>query len=203
MIIIDGRESSLHINNFANLEELLISVQESHLENRIVTDVLVNDENFSELYPHQAEDIDSDELRSIEIRSVPYDEMAMNVTEELYKVTDIINTGSRRVADLFRQADDNEALELFQDVLEVIRNFMGMVNVLRNDFSISVSSEFVEKVEQTSALLSEISDVLENEDWILLSDLLEYELVPVCEAWKSIIDDLQTIIRNSQQQQRA
>jgi hypothetical protein len=203
MIIIDGRESSLHINNFANLEELLISVQESHLENRIVTDVLVNDENFSELYPHQAEDIDSDELRSIEIRSVPYDEMAMNVTEELYKVTDIINTGSRRVADLFRQADDNEALELFQDVLEVIRNFMGMVNVLRNDFSISVSSEFVEKVEQTSALLSEMSDVLENEDWILLSDLLEYELVPVCDAWKSIIDDLQTIIRNSQQQQCA
>jgi hypothetical protein len=199
MIIIDGRESSLHINNFANLEELLISVQENHLENRIVTDVLVNDENFSELYPHQAEDIDSDELRSIEIRSVPYDEMAMNVTTELYKVTDIINTGSRRVADLFRQADDEEALELFQDLLEVIRNFMSMVNVLRNDFSISVSPEFIEKVEQMSALLGEMSDVLENEDWILLSDLLEYELVPVCDAWKSIIDDVQAAIRNSQQ----
>ena len=191
MIIIDGRESALHINNFANLEELLVSASaDDDLANRIVTDVLINNESFSELYPHQAEDIASDELQSVEIRSVPYDEMAINIVGELYKVIDIMGNGSRRVAALFRQADDDEALEILQDLLEVTRDFMGMISILRNNFSVSADAEFMTHVEQISSLLTEMSDVLENEDWILLADLLEYEFVPTCDSWKQIIQNL-------------
>ena len=195
MIIIDGRESALHINNFANLEELLVSASaDGDLANRIVTDVLINNESFSELYPHQAEDIASDELQSVEIRSVPYDEMAISIVEELYKVIDIMGSGSRRIATLFRQADDDEALEILQDLLDVTRDFMSMISILRNNFSISVDAQFMTHVEQISSLLTEMSDVLENEDWILLADLLEYEFVPACDNWKQIIQNLQETI---------
>jgi len=198
MIIIDGRESELHISNFANLEELLVcAAADSGLTNRIVTDVLINNEAFSELYPHQAEDIASDELQSVEIRSVAYDEMAMDITEELYKVTNIMGSSSRRIAALFRQADDDEALEVLQDLLEVTRNFMGMIGLLRNAFSLSDDAVFMSHVEQTSSLITEMSDVLENEDWILLADLLEYEFVPVCDNWKHTIQSLQETIRAS------
>ena len=196
MIIIDGRESALRINNFANLEELLVSAAtDGSLADRVVTDVLINNEAFSELYPHQAEDIASGELHSVEIRSVPHDEMAIEIAEELLKVTDILGKGSRRVAALFRQAEDDEALEVFQDLLEVTRAFMSMINVLRNNFAVSVDAEFITNVEQISALLTEMTDVLENEDWILLADLLEYEFVPVCDSWKRIIWSLQETIR--------
>jgi predicted house-cleaning noncanonical NTP pyrophosphatase (MazG superfamily) len=195
MIIIDGRESSLHINNFTNLEELLISAAtDDSLTNRVVTDVLINNEAFSELYPHQAEDIASDELQSVEIRSMPYDEMATNIAEELLKVTDILGTGSRRVAALFRQADDDDALEMLQDLLEVTRTFISMIGVLRNNYSVTTDGEFATRVEQISSLLTEMSDVLENEDWILLADLLEYEFVPACDGWKHIIQHLLTMI---------
>jgi hypothetical protein len=195
MIIIDGRESSLHINNFTNLEELLISAAtDGSLTNRVVTDVLINNETFSELYPHQAEDIASDELQSVEIRSMPYDEMAMNIAEELHKVTNILGTGSRRVAALFRQADDDDALEMLQDLLEVTRTFISMIGVLRNNYSVSADGEFATRVEQISSLLTEMSDVLENEDWILLADLLEYEFVPACDGWKQVIQRVQDTI---------
>ena len=33
-------------------------------------------------------------------------------------------------------------------------------------------------------MLSEMGDVLENEDWILLADLLEYEFIPQCNDWR-------------------
>jgi hypothetical protein len=196
MIIIDGRESALHINNFANLEELLVSAStDDGLTNRIVTDVLINNEPFSELYPHQAEDIASDELQSVEIRSVPYDEMALDITEELCKVTNIMGSGSRRIAALFRQANDDEALELLQDLLEVTRDFMSMLGVLKSSFAIADDAAFMARVEQISSLITEMSDVLENEDWILLADLLEYEFVPTCDSWKQIILNLQDSIR--------
>jgi len=195
MIIIDGRESELNINNFANLEELLITAADSELGNRVVTDVLVNNEAFSELYPHQAEDISSDELQTVEIRSVPYDEMAMNIARELYKVTDIMLTGSKRIAALFRQADDDEALELFQDLLEVTRDFLSMVGVLRSNFAMHDDEFFSKNVEQISDLLTEMTEVLEDEDWILLADLLEYELLPVLDSWKQVIQNMREAIR--------
>lgn len=199
MIVIDGRQSEIKLENFANLEEILVKVMEdSHLENRVVTDVLVNDEAFSEIYPHQAEDIEQRGIHSVEIRSMAVGEMAVNITRELYKVVQVMTEGSRHVAALFRQADDSEALDMFQDLLEVTRDFMGMISVLRSEFSLRNTREFSDNVERFSDLLSEMTDVLENEDWILLADLLEYELLPACENWKKVIQSLREDIRQTE-----
>ena len=201
MIIIDGRQSELNVGNFANLEDILVNVMgENTMENRVVTDVLVNNETFSEIYPHQAEDIGSDTIQSVEVRSMPVGEMAVSIAREMYKVSQIMANGSRQVARLFRQAEDAEALELFQDLLDVTRDFMGMLSVLRSEFALSNTKEFGENVEQFSALLSEMTEVLENEDWILLADLLEYEFLPVCESWKKVIQMLREDIRQAVRQ---
>ena len=59
MIIVDGRQSDKKLSAFANLEDVLTDVMEDDsMSGRIITDVLVNDESFSEIYPHQAEDMD-------------------------------------------------------------------------------------------------------------------------------------------------
>ena len=193
MITIDGANTNLRIENFANLEEILVRASsDSRLDNRIVTDVLLNDEVFSELYPHQAEDIAADAISSVEIRSVPFGEMALNIAGELYKVNEIMSGGSRQVARLFREGENEEALELFQDLLDVTRDFISMVGVLRSEFTFSAN------VEQISGLLGEMSEVLESEDWILLADLLEYELIPASENWKQIIQSLRETIRQNQ-----
>ncbi|MEG2173397.1 MAG: hypothetical protein RRY29_09075 [Desulfovibrionaceae bacterium] len=198
MIIIDGQQSQMNIGNFANLEEILVQVvSEDTMTDRIVTDVIVNEETFSEIYPHQAEDIASEFLRSVEVRSVPVTEMAVNIAREMYKVAQIMANGSKQVSRLFRQAEDAEALELFQDLLDVTRDFMGMLSVLRSEFSLSSSKEFTNNSEQFSSLLSEMTEVLENEDWILLADLLEYEFLPMCENWKKVIQAVREDIRQS------
>lgn len=198
MIIIDGNKTDMQIKNFSNLEEILLyAASDSLLENRIVTDVLLNDELFSELYPHQAEDIPTNEINSVEIRSIPFGEMAYNITEELLKVSNFISVGSKEVAQHFRKGEDDEGLELFQDLLDVIRDFMTMVSVLRTDFIVTNDSVFADCSEQISSLLSEMTDVLEQEDWIMLADLLEYELIPACERWNIIIEELRKAIENN------
>lgn len=200
MITIDGADTQLKIENFANLEELLARVSsDSRLENRIITDVLLNGEVFSELYPHQAEDIAADAISSVEIRSVPVGEMALNISDELYKVSEIMDSGSREVARLFRQGENSEALELFQDLLDVTRDFISMVDVLGSKFAVDNGNTFADKVEHLSNLLGEMSEVLESEDWILLADLLEYELIPASENWKQIIQSLSETIRRIQE----
>ncbi len=190
MIIIDGREAKFKLSSFENLQEVLIKVMEDdEMKERIITDVFVNNEQFSEIYPHQAEDIETGEIKSLEIQSVPVNQMAKNIAEELGKVSQIMNKGAREVAGLFRRADDSEALELFQDLLDVTRDFLGMIALLRNEYVDveEIVPDFAQNVETISDLLSEMNEVLENEDWILLSDLLEFEFLPVMSNWEKAI----------------
>jgi len=196
MISIDGKETEIEVKEFGNLEEILVSIMRGEdMENRIVTDVFVNKEAFSEIYPHQAEDIEASEIESVEIVTMPIYEMAANITMELYKVVTLMDQGARHVAELFRRAEDGEALEFYQDLLDVIRHFLGMISVLRNEFTLKRHQIFNDATEEMSSLFSEMLEVVENEDWILLSDLLEYEFIPAVERFKKVIAQLREDIK--------
>lgn len=200
MIVIDGRESDLSIANFATLEEVLSKLMEDEsLRQRIVTDVLVDDEAFSELYPHHAEDIVSDRISKLELCTVSLDEMASDVVEELPKVIAIMDAGSRRVADLFRQADLAEGLEVLQDIVSVSRDLLNTIQVLRNQYSAGPSGGLGSLGDTLGGLLDEIGDAMGNEDWLLVADLMEYELVPACRGWGAIVNELAADIFTARQ----
>lgn len=191
MIIVDGNKSSKSIATFENLEQMLTSLmKEENLEGRVITDVLVNDEAFSEIYPHQAEDIACDSISSVEVRSVPSSELAVDIAGEMDKVTRIMGHGAREVSRLFRESSDTDALELLQDLLDVTRDFMNMLGDLRQRYAEEDSTEFSEKTEKLSNLLSEMGEALENEDWILLADMLEYEFLRICADWGQVSEHL-------------
>jgi hypothetical protein len=203
MIIVDGQRSPLEVRSFENLEQIIEKIMEDkHMQARIVTDVLVNDEAFSEIYPHQAEDIEASQIQRVEIVSVPTSEMAQNITRELYKVVTLMGKAGRQVADYFRQADDAQALELYSDLLEVNRDFLAMVGVLRSEFATDSSEDFEESLSDLSNLFSEMIEIQENEDWILLADLLEYEYLPVVDKTKNIVARLRESVKESVRKER-
>lgn len=198
MILIDGQKQDMEVSSFQNLDQIFIKVmEEGALEDRVVTDVFVNDKPFSEIYPHQAEDIDLSDVKSVEIRTLGVAEVAVEITRELYKVVTLMGEGATRVAQMFRQADDAEALETYQDLLDVTRDFIGMVSVLRGEFALKDHKEFLEASDQLSGLFTEMTEVLENEDWILLADLLEYEFLPAVNRWKKVVALLREDVRTS------
>ena len=198
MIIVDGQRTPLEVHNFESLEQIIEKVMaDTSMQSRIVTDVLVNNEAFSEIYPHQAEDMEASYIDRVEIISVHTSEMAQSITRELYKVVSLMATDGRQVADLFRQADDAQALELYSDLLEVNRDFMNMVGVLRNEFVADSSMDFDVSLGDLSALFSEMIEIQENEDWILLADLLEYEYLPLVEKTKAIVAQLRESVKAS------
>lgn len=186
MIIVDGRNSGKEISNFSNLEEILVDVMEAEgMESRVVTDVLVNNELFSEIYPHQAEDISTASINSVEVRSIEASEMALAIAGEMEKVAIMMEKAAHEIARLLREASNTDGLELLQDLVDVIRDFLSMMALLRTQYLKDPSGvdlnlqgdKFVE-------LVSEMNDVMKGEDWILLADLLEYEFAPLCVDWR-------------------
>jgi hypothetical protein len=198
MILIDGQKQEMDVSGFENLDQVFVKVMEDGgLEDRVVTDVFVNDKPFSEIYPHQAEDIELTDVRSIDIRTLGVAEVAVEITRELYKVVTLMGEGATRVAELFRQADDAEALDTYQDLIDVTRDFIGMISILRGEFALKDHKEFLEASDQLSGLFTEMTEVLENEDWILLADLLEYEFLPAVNRWKKVVALLREDVRTS------
>ncbi len=198
MLVIDGQKQDIDISGFDNLDQLFIKVMEGGtLENRVVTDVFVNEKPFSEIYPHQSEDIDLRDVQDVEIRTIGVPEAAVEITRELYKVVNLMGEGASRVAEMFRQADDAEALETYQDLIDVTRDFLGMIGVLRSEFAMKDHKEFTEASEQLSGLFTEMTEVLTNEDWILLADLLEYEFLPAVNRWKKVVALLREDVRTT------
>lgn len=198
MIIVDGQRRPFEVNNFKNLEQIIAKVMtDQDMYNRVVTDVLINNESFSEIYPHQAEDIETTEINRVEIISIPAQEMAQDITKELYKVVTLMSKAGQQVATYFRQANDGDALELYADLLEVNRDFLTMISVLRNEFAAGSSAEFEDSLEGLSILFSEMIEIQENEDWILLADLLEYEYLPLVEKTKAIVAQLRASVKGT------
>jgi len=72
-----------------------------------------------------------------------------------------------------------------------------MIGVLRGETGPDASEHFDGASEEVSALFSEMTEVLENEDWILLADLLEYEFIPAMNRWKGVVADLRESLRES------
>jgi hypothetical protein len=188
MIVIDGRESNLSLSNYTTLEETLVRlVEEEGLDQRIITDVLVDDEAFTELYPHQAEDIETGDIRRLELHTVSLDQMATDVVVELPKIIEIMASGSRRVASLLRQTELAEALDVLQDLVLVSRELLNTIHTLRSRYSSGACKELDALGDTLGDLLGEIADVMGDEDWILVADLLEYEYLPACDGWRDVI----------------
>ena len=197
MIIVDGQARPFKVANFENLEQIIDKIMnDQDMHNRVVTDVLVNNEAFSEIYPHQAEDIETKDIERVEVISVSANEMALDIARELYKVVTLMGTAGQQVATHFRQANDGDALELYADLLEVNRDFLNMIGILKNEFALGSAPEFKTSLESLSALFSEMIEIQENEDWILLADLLEYEYLPLVETNKSIVAQLRQSMQN-------
>ena len=191
MLIIDGNEKKLQFADFANLETLLDEVVKfDNLEKRVITDVLVNDEPFSEIYPHQAEDIEMEMVDKVEIISIAEEEMIKNILIEMQKVITIMQSSSKQIAELFRQADDSEALEMYSDLLDVVRNFLGMISILYNQKNMLLKQKDSAIFDKFSELLNEIIEVQDNQDWILMADLLEYEFNPLLQEWQTLFNAL-------------
>lgn len=191
MIYINGQKSALEINQFANLEEILVATNEAcNNANQIITDIHLNDESFHELYPHQAEDIEIDEIQKVEITSVNFVEMASQIVEELFKVTASIRLAAVQSSESLRRGDDMNALNNITNMTDVVRNFLSMLNCFQEDFNAPKTEEYGKLAEKYSQLLEEIVEAMENEDWILVADLLEFEIAPLCTEWDEYLKSL-------------
>lgn len=107
-----------------------------------------------------------------------------------------LHTVLLRSAKLYRAGDEIRAREPFMELIQGLEWFVTTATTAEQQLKIDFTGTscagqtLAESVEGLNRVLLEIVVAQEQRDWVLLSDLLEYELAPQLERWLEIFSML-------------
>jgi len=195
-IIINSQQIPRCHETCANLEDILVELANTSLPaNHLVGAVRINGKEFSELYPGQAKEISIAKINDLEIITVSPERFASAALKDCMVFMKKIELSVKDAAELFRISDENKANEYYAKVIDSIRALIMFIENAREavswDFtSCTYSGKSVQSYwDGFMHVIEEMSTVQEDSDWVMLADLLEYELSPILLAWQEIISD--------------
>ncbi len=101
-----------------------------------------------------------------------------------------------QTTEMYRAGDDTKGRELFMELIQGLEWFVKIASVIESQLNIDFSAtncagrSINESVENLNGILLEIIVAQEQQDLVLLTDLLEYELAPQLELWLEIFTTL-------------
>jgi hypothetical protein len=193
-IMVDEKKIESEGWRVKNLEEVLLNIMADKMNpNKVITTVKLNGNPYSEKTPHDAAKIMTSEIQKLEVETMSTEEIAWHFLIKSGEHLGQMIENAQWVSELFRVADANDANEQYARFLEGLQQFLKMVNEVKailnfNLREIPFQNGTIEtRIEKLSGLMDQMIRVQEEEDWVMLADFLEYELIPLLEEWKSIL----------------
>ena len=137
-------------------------------------------------------DIDSLEVELANLKDL----VATNLANALDYLKKLI-PGFEQAADLFRAGNEQESNKYYLQILDGIDWFSQVVSVIMSPDEgetelPDTDDESLElRQKKLTDLMSQMLEANENQDWVLLADILEYEMVPFYKDWEKILSKLE------------
>ena len=132
-------------------------------------------------------DINSLEVELADLKDL----VATNLSNALDYLEKLI-PGFDQAADLFRMGNEQEANKYYIQILDGMDWFSEVVNVVMSSEGEGQEPENILKLRQAKLtdLMSQMLEANKNQDWVLLADILEYEMIPFYKEWQTILTKL-------------
>ena len=119
------------------------------------------------------------------------DLVATNLSNALDYLEKLI-PGFDQAADLFRTGNEQEANKYYIQILDGMDWFSEVVNVVMSSQGEGQEPENSLRIRQAKLtdLMSQMLEANKNQDWVLLADILEYEMIPFYKEWQTILSKL-------------
>ena len=132
-------------------------------------------------------DINSLEVELADLKDL----VATNLSNALDYLEKLI-PGFDQAADLFRTGNEQEANKYYIQILDGMDWFSEVVNVVMSSEGEEQEPENSLQIRQAKLtdLMSQMLEANKNQDWVLLADILEYEMTPFYKEWQTILSRL-------------
>ena len=137
-------------------------------------------------------DIDSLEVELANLKDL----VATNLANALDYLKKLI-PGFEQAADLFRAGNEQESNKYYLQILDGIDWFSQVVSVIMSpdegetELPDTDDESLEVRQKKLTDLMSQMLEANENQDWVLLADILEYEMVPFYKDWEKILSKLE------------
>ena len=119
------------------------------------------------------------------------DLVATNLSNALDYLEKLI-PGFDQAADLFRMGNEQEANKFYIQILDGMDWFSEVINIVMDSEFKRSAPEGTLRLRQAKLtdLMSQMLEANKNQDWVLLADILEYEMIPFYKEWQTILTKL-------------
>lgn len=189
------------IQYFGQLMEKL--TEKAAAEGGSVLSVKVNGEDLTGRDRSHLQDLPLEDIEQLEIQTGDPKELARSTMDSIAEFLEQLLKELHKTADLFRQGDSNQSNEFFVRCLDGLQVFMHSLEICRRLLGISfellyspsengrADKSVAESRRQLFSVLDGMIQAQTDQDWVLMADMLEYELIPALEEWRQIIPAIQ------------
>lgn len=99
--------------------------------------------------------------------------------------------GVEQIIEFFQSGREDIATRMMIDLVEGIEWLTQAIDGTKD-----IHGDHPMDISQANSVLREISETYENMDYVLLSDLLEYELLPMVNIWRKQLTSIKGVLDN-------
>ena len=197
-IIIDDKKDILsHAKDTDKLGEIIEGIKKFvHDHNRALLSIKIDDEFVDESSGKPLKNKKVKDFKKLIVKTCPKDLISGSTLTEIKKHFPLFKKSFEEIALLVQERNVKTALEKF---IKIIDEWQQLNEAFINSLKIiyfDVNQKLVGKtsvkmfMDEMNKLYKELTGAFENEDWILLADLLEYEISPKMEEFGKLVNKL-------------
>ena len=192
-VVLDGKLYGSQVAG-ANLQDILNDMASNAFDgDRILQEVTINGQPYEEKVFGPATNLQRESIQRLEVQTIASREVAMHFMSNSTAYLDTIIGSVERVSELFRVSDEQEANENYLQTLESLQLFLQVLQNVRESLALDFNQAKVgahtasQRLDRLSDLVKEMLTAQEQEDWVLLADILQYDLAGELRAWRNLI----------------
>ena len=130
-------------------------------------------------------------VESLELELALLQDLVANNLTNAKEYLEKLVPGFQKAADLFRMGNEQEANQYYLQILDGVDWFsqviLTIVNAQENIFE---AQSLEERQKKLTDLMGQMLEANKNQDWVLLADLLEYEMIPFYKVWQEVLSEV-------------
>ncbi|MBC8284042.1 MAG: hypothetical protein H8E32_09530 [Nitrospinae bacterium] len=188
---VEQEESDLKGETLGAILDSLVKETPGSYIRRIWLDDKESPADDKETLQKNPSDINSLEVELANLKDL----VATNLSNALDYLQKLI-PGFEQASDLFRTGNEQEANKYYVQILDGMDWFSQVVNIVmqsegeESEFPDTPGENLQSRQTKLTDLMGQMLEANKNQDWVLLADILEYEMVPFYKEWENILTKL-------------
>lgn len=132
-------------------------------------------------------------VESLELELALLQDLVANNLTNAKEYLEKLVPGFQKAADLFRMGNEQEANQYYLQILEGIDWFSQvLLTIVNAQVDIFKEQTLEERQKKLTEFMAQMLEANQNQDWVLMADLLEYEMAPFYKDWQEVLSQIET-----------